>query len=72
MRVSKSELAKLGAMLESYKNERGTIAMSSEPTQNTWGCGSFCTNTCNFNCLSWCEGSRCNCWKAWKGNGSYR
>ena len=44
MKVSKSELAKLGAMLESYKNEHGTIAMSSEPTQNSWGCGSFCTN----------------------------
>ena len=55
MRVNKSELAKLGAMLESYKNERGTIAMSSEPTQNTWGCSSICANTCasscSFNCL---------------------
>ena len=66
MKVSKSELAKLGAMLESYKNERGTIAMSSEPTQNDiYGC----TGTCTHSCSSYCDGSRCFCWKAWKGNG---
>ena len=53
MRVSKSELAKLGAMLESYKNEHGTIAMSSEPTQNAWGCASTCTHTCH----SYCDGA---------------
>ena len=67
MKVSKSELAKLGAMLESYKNEHGTIAMSSEPTQNAWGCASTCTHTCH----SYCDGGRCICWE-WKGDSKYR
>ena len=64
MKVSKSELAKLGAMLDAYKSEHGTIATSSDPTLNTWGCGAMCTNSCS----SYCDGSRCFCWKAWKGN----
>lgn len=65
MKVSKNELAKLGAMLDAYKSEHGTIATSSEPTLNTWGCSGTCTNSCS----SYCDGSRCFCWKAWKGNG---
>ena len=65
MKVSKSELVKLGAMLDAYKSEHGTIATSSDPTLNTWGCGAMCTNSCS----SYCDGSRCFCWKAWKGNG---
>ena len=64
MKVSKSELAKLGAMLDAYKSEHGTIAASSAPTLNC-GCGA----TCSFSCSSYCDGSRCFCWKAWKGNG---
>lgn len=65
MKVSKSELVKLGAMLDAYKSEHGTIATSSTPTLNTWGCTASCTSSC----YSYCDGSRCFCWKAWKGNG---
>lgn len=66
MKVSKFELDKIGAMLAAYRQEHGTVAENSAPTQNSiYGC----TGTCTHSCSSYCDGSRCFCWRAWKGNG---
>ena len=64
MNVNQDELAKLTAMLNSYKQKHGTIAMSDSPNMN-YVCGATCTISCD----SYCDGSRCFCWKSWKGNG---
>ena len=64
MKVSKTELAKLGALLDAYKSEHGVIALSADSTVNTV-CGASCTQSCD----TYCDGSRCFCWKSWKGNG---
>lgn len=64
MKISKAELGKLNTMLTAYVGKHGTIATNDNATLND-ACGASCTHSCS----SYCDGSRCMCWKTWKGNG---
>lgn len=64
MKINKEELNKLNTMLAAYVGKHGAIAMNDNETLNY-----SCTTTCTGSCSSYCDGSRCFCWKTWKGNG---
>ena len=63
MNVNQDELAKLTAMLNSYKQKHGQIVMDNAPTMNCAGCSSRCGGSCTNSCTTYCDGSSGFCWR---------
>jgi hypothetical protein len=66
MNINEQEVAKLRAMLESYKQKNGTVALGSPESMNmncTY-CTGTCNNFCTHSCDHYCNGNNDVCWKA--------
>jgi hypothetical protein len=71
MNISEQEVSKLRGMLESYKQQQGTIAMGSPESTNMSSCTSCtarCAFTCTDSCTTYCDGNSGYCWAHWHGN----
>jgi hypothetical protein len=54
LNINDHELSKLRAMLESYKQQHGTISMGSPESINYCDCGNSCKGDCGASCGNYC------------------
>jgi hypothetical protein len=73
LNIDDQEVLKLRALLESYKQQHGTIAIGFAESTNTVlpgcaTCSGQCCNSCTTTCVSYCDGNSGYCWAHWHGN----
>jgi hypothetical protein len=64
MNIDEQEVSKLRTLLESYKQQHGTIATGSPESTNCYTCSGSCDNFCTHSCSTYCDGNSGSCWNS--------